>query len=61
MGGGTKKLSPDAAIRIAHVQERPKNAYMESTVISRRHEGFISRRRNGKKVRKVSKVRKFRH
>ena len=60
MGGGTKKLNPDAALRIAHVEARPKNAFMGGTASSTaRHRR--RKVRNVRKVRKVSKVRKFRH
>ena len=53
--GGTKKLNPNAALRIAHVEERPKNSYMNDTAASTARNWF-RKVRNGKKVRKVSKV-----
>ena len=68
--GGTKKLSPEAAIRISHVEERPKNAFMAPTIGSGRKERNIVvpdshlgdfKVGHVRKIRKVRKVRKFRH
>ena len=53
--GGTKKLNPNAALRIAHVEERPKNSFMNDTAASTAR-NWRRKVRNGKKVRKVSKV-----
>jgi hypothetical protein len=53
--GGTKKLNPDKALIIAHVAERPKNSFMNDTAASTAR-NWRRKVRNGKKVRKVSKV-----
>ena len=58
--GGTKTLSPDAALRIAHVDARPKNSFMNDTASSTAR-NWRRKVRNVRKVRKVRKSRKFRH